>query len=77
MKSALAKKIAATALLAPAALSAAAAETAQVARVSGIDVFYGVIPAEIIAGHPADHAERKMHGGVPAKAVLEYRHPRR
>jgi len=26
---------------------------------------YGVIPAEIISGHPADHVERKMHGGVP------------
>lgn len=45
--------------------SALAAETGQVARVNGIDVFYGVIPAEILRGHPADHAERKMHGGVP------------
>ena len=45
--------------------SALAAETSQVARVNGIDVFYGVIPAEILRGHPADHAERKMHGGVP------------
>ena len=45
--------------------SAFAAETGQVARVNGIDVFYGVIPAEILRGHPADHAERRMHGGVP------------
>jgi len=45
--------------------SALAAATEQVARVNGIDVFYGVIPAEILRGHPADHAERKMHGGVP------------
>jgi hypothetical protein len=44
---------------------AIAAETGQVVRVNGIDVFYGVIPAEILSGHPADHAERKMHGGVP------------
>lgn len=44
---------------------ALAAETGQVARLSGIDVFYGVIPAEILRGHPADHVERKMHGGVP------------
>lgn len=42
-----------------------AAETGQVARVNGMDVFYGVIPAEIISGHPENHAERKMHGGVP------------
>lgn len=45
--------------------SALAAETGQIARVNGIDVFYGVIPAEILRGHPADHTERKMHGGVP------------
>ena len=44
---------------------AVAAETGQVTRVNGIDVFYGVIPAEIISGHPADHTERKTHGGVP------------
>ena len=45
--------------------AALAAETSQVARVNGIDVFYGVIPAEILSGHPSGHAERKMHGGVP------------
>ena len=47
------------------ASSVLAAETGQVARVNGIDVFYGVIPAEILSGHPADHDERRMHGGVP------------
>lgn len=40
-------------------------ETTQVTRVNGIDVFYGVIPAEIISRHPTRHVETKMHGGVP------------
>jgi hypothetical protein len=33
--------------------------------VEDIEVFYGVIPSRIILGHPVDHAERKMPGGVP------------
>lgn len=45
--------------------SAMAAESGQVARVNGMDVFYGVIPAEIVSGHPSGHTETKMHGGVP------------
>ena len=60
-----AKRTATALLLSVLSLGCAiAAETGQVTRVKGIDVFYGVIPAEIISGHPADHAERKMHGGV-------------
>jgi hypothetical protein len=47
---------------------AIAADTGQVVRVNGIDVFYGVIPAEILSGHPADHVERKMHGGVSRRS---------
>lgn len=43
---------------------AVAAEAGQVARVDGMDVFYGVVPAEIVSGHLTDHVERKMHGGV-------------
>jgi hypothetical protein len=47
------------------AFGAAPVETRQVARIDGIDVFYGVIPAEVIRGHPPEHAKTKMHGGVP------------
>ncbi len=65
MKSSIARTFAAVALTALSVFSAQPAETGQVTRVSGIDVFYGVIPAEIIRGHPAGHAETKMHGGVP------------
>ena len=36
--------------------------------VGDIEVFYGVIPSQVILGHPVDHAERKMHGGIPVGA---------
>jgi hypothetical protein len=32
----------------------------------GLAVYLGVIPAEMIAGHPKGHAEAEMHGGVPS-----------
>ena len=31
----------------------------------GLTVYLGVVPAEIIRGHPSAHPERKMHGGPP------------
>ena len=31
----------------------------------GVAVYYAVIPAEMIKGHPKGHAEAAMHGGVP------------
>ena len=31
----------------------------------GIAVYYAVLPAEIIRGHPKQHPEAAMHGGVP------------
>ena len=77
MKSSIAKGCAAAALVVLPVFAAPGAETGQVARVNGMDVFYGVIPAEIIRGHPAGHTERKMHGGAPAQAFFQYRHPRR
>ena len=77
MKSSIAKVCAAAALVVLPVFAAPGAETGQVARVNGMDVFYGVIPAEIIRGHPAGDTETKMHGGVPPQAVFQYRHPRR
>ncbi|HZR02582.1 MAG TPA: hypothetical protein VFA81_05340 [Burkholderiales bacterium] len=32
----------------------------------GLEMFYGVILSQIILGHPSQHPERTMHGGVPA-----------
>jgi len=31
----------------------------------GIAIYYATIPAEIIRGHPQEHPEATMHGGVP------------
>ena len=38
---------------------------AQPMRAGGLEIFYGVIPAEILLGHPGNHEERRMHGGAP------------
>ena len=46
-------------------LQASAAELGQPLRADGMELFYGVMPAAIIRGHPNEHSERKMHGGVP------------
>ncbi len=37
----------------------------QPIRLDGMELFFGMIPAEILRGHPSDHEERSMHGGVP------------
>ena len=37
----------------------------QPIRLDGMELFFGLIPAEILRGHPSDHEERSMHGGVP------------
>ena len=31
----------------------------------GITIYYATIPAEIIRGHPQEHPEATMHGGIP------------
>lgn len=43
-----------------------AAQTVQPLRAGGMEVFYGLIPAEIVLGRTESHPERRMHGGVPA-----------
>ncbi|MFH1820121.1 hypothetical protein [Thiobacillus sp.] len=48
-------------------LSAAfAADSSQYKVVHGVAIYLGVLPAEMILGHPRAHTEAKMHGGVPA-----------
>ena len=32
----------------------------------GIGIYYAVLPAELIQGHPKGHPETTMHGGVPS-----------
>ena len=44
--------------------TAGAASYQQV--VDGVAVYFGLMPAEIVRGHPREHPEGEMHGGVPA-----------
>ena len=45
---------------------AAFAATSSDSRiVDGLAIYYAVLPAEIIRGHPKEHPEAVMHGGVP------------
>jgi hypothetical protein len=37
----------------------------QPIRVDGMEIFFGIVPAEILRGHPREHEEQTMHGGVP------------
>jgi hypothetical protein len=34
--------------------------------VDNVEIYLGLIPAEMIRGHPAQHAEASMHGGRPS-----------
>ncbi|MEW5755866.1 MAG: hypothetical protein AB1810_06135 [Pseudomonadota bacterium] len=45
--------------------TAAAMDTSQSKVVHGMAVYLGIFPAEIILGHPKEHPESEMHGGVP------------
>ena len=42
-------------------------ETGSYQQVGSINVYYGVLPAQIAGKHPATHEEKTMHGGVPEK----------
>lgn len=53
-------------LLALASLASRAAEDGQHKVVDGVSIYIGVLPAEMLLGHPKGHHEREMHGGVPA-----------
>ncbi len=46
-------------------LTSTAAEVKQPIVAGDLEIFYGVIPAEILRAHPSAHTERTMHGGVP------------
>ncbi len=53
-------------IAAMAASAAFAADTATHKVVHGVAIYLGVLPAEMILGHPKSHPEAEMHGGVPA-----------
>lgn len=46
--------------------SALADDSGQHKIVNGLAIYLGVMPAEMILGHPKPHTEAEMHGGVPA-----------
>ncbi len=48
------------------ASTAFAADSATHKVVNGVAIYLGVLPAEMILGHPKPHTEAEMHGGVPA-----------
>lgn len=42
-----------------------AAESSYRQIVDGVAVYIGMVPAELVRGHPPAHPESMMHGGVP------------
>ena len=46
-------------------VSATAAVDGYRQVVDGVAVYFGVMPAELVRGHPREHPESEMHGGVP------------
>jgi len=51
------------ALTAPA--GAAADDSAYRQTIDGVTVYFGIVPAELVRGHPREHPESTMHGGTP------------
>jgi hypothetical protein len=47
---------------------AKAASPSDSQTVDGVSIYLGVIPAEMVRGHPAEHAESTMHGGRPRES---------
>lgn len=40
--------------------------------VDGVAIYLGVIPAQIVQGHPKEHPEAAMHGGVPRRGHRDH-----
>lgn len=41
-----------------------ASDTGDRQVVDGVAIYFGVLPAELVLGHPREHPESEMHGGV-------------
>ena len=46
-------------------VSATAAELSYRQIVDGVAIYFGILPAELVRGHPPEHPEGQMHGGIP------------
>jgi hypothetical protein len=44
---------------------AAGVNPEQPIKLEGMELFFGIVPAEILREHPGKHEEQTMHGGVP------------
>ena len=53
-------------ILAMSAMTSQAADTSQHKVVDGVAIYIGVLPAEMVKGHPRTHSEGVMHDGIPA-----------
>lgn len=53
------------AALLAAAVSASAAERGYRQVVDGVAIYFGILPAQLVRGHPPEHPEGQMHGGAP------------
>jgi hypothetical protein len=49
----------------PMTAEAIADDTSGFKTVAGVSVYIGLMPAEIVKGHPSGHPEAEMHSGVP------------
>ena len=58
--------VASGAVVATENMSSHKVETGQYQQIKGINIYYGLLPAQIAGKHPATHEERTMHGGVPS-----------
>lgn len=68
MKAPLGRKLSAglLAALLGVAFSASAAERGYRQVVDGVAIYFGILPAQLVRGHPPEHPEGQMHGGAPA-----------
>lgn len=51
---------------------AAGVNPEQPIRFDGLELFFGIVPAEILRGHPREHAEQTMHGGIPGSKGVHH-----
>ena len=58
-------RVAVVSIAALTASAAFAADSATHKVVHGVAIYLGVLPAEMILGHPKPHTEAQMHGGEP------------
>ncbi len=54
------------AALAAITVAVPADHSAQHKVVDGVEIYVGIVPAEMVQGHPKEHPESEMHGGIPA-----------